>query len=64
MSKTAKAQKIITRLLKRRRVISLGDDIKPAFQGSHLKSYMTLAIWNVVKRGDMSRVGPGIYRRG
>jgi len=41
----------------------LSDDIKPAFQGSRLKSFMTLAIWNVVKRGDMNRVGKGIYRR-
>lgn len=61
MTKTEKAERIIAKLLQRRSVISLRDDITPAFRGKDLP--MTFAVWNTVKRGDMRRVGRGVYAR-
>jgi hypothetical protein len=64
VSKTKQAEEIILRLINRRhRPVNLSADIKPLFKGRDLP--ITFAIWNLVRRGDIKRIGrgSGLYKK-
>jgi hypothetical protein len=60
MTPTRQAEQMILDIASRaNRPISLKDDIKPVFENTDLPT--TFAIWNLVKRGDLRRLGRGRY---
>ena len=61
-SKNQKAEKIVLRLSRKRFVISMRDDIIPAFKKHRaLKKAMTFAVWNLCNRGVLKPLGRNAY---